>query len=78
MRIEPKAVGGSRSDEWSNLLGKQAIRALRANDAGPEERDRQSSAAIAALAGIAPPDEPEGMPSRSRPTTRQWRAAGAP
>ena len=31
------------------------------NDAGPEERDRQLSATIAALAGIAPQDELEGM-----------------
>jgi hypothetical protein len=56
-----KAIGGSQSDEWNNLLAKQAIQALRVNDASPEERDRQLSAAIAALAGIAPQDELEGM-----------------
>jgi hypothetical protein len=78
-----KAIGGSQSDEWNNLLAKQAIQALRVNDASPEERDRQASAASAAIAALAGSTagragRHDGGPADRGPTTRRWRAAGPP
>jgi hypothetical protein len=52
--------GGSQSDNWNNFLANQAVSTLRpTNDA--ENRSRQYSATIAALGGIGPKDEVEGM-----------------
>lgn len=56
-----KIIGGSQSDHWNNMLANQALQALYVNNSSAEERDRQLSATIAALVGIAPKDELEGM-----------------
>jgi hypothetical protein len=54
-------IGGSLNDDWNNLLANQAIRALWLDKSEPETRNRQLAATIAALAGIEPKDELEGM-----------------
>jgi hypothetical protein len=56
-----KNIGGSKSDHWNNTLANQAIQALWIKNSDKEERDRQLSASIAALVGIGPKDELEGM-----------------
>jgi hypothetical protein len=56
-----KRIGGSRSDRWNTMVGIQAVEALWTKTSAPETRDRQLSATVAALAGIAPKDELEGM-----------------
>src|SRR3954463_14642098 len=56
-----KIVGGSQSDHWNNTLANQAVQALWVKNSSPEERDKQLSATVAALMGIAPKDELEGM-----------------
>jgi hypothetical protein len=55
-----KALGGSPSDDWNNLLANQAVQALSPTD-DPERSNRQRSATIAALVSIGPRDELEGM-----------------
>ena len=55
-----KEIGGSQSDDWNCLLANQAVQALCVRNSD-ETRDRQMSATVAALAGIAPRDELEGM-----------------
>jgi hypothetical protein len=59
---ELKAVRGSRSDEWNSILANETIRTLwffANSDA--EQVKKQRHAALAALVGIAPRDEIEGM-----------------
>ena len=56
-----KDLGGSQSDHWNNILANQAMQSLWMKNSSPEERDKQLSATVAALAGIAPKDELEGM-----------------
>ncbi len=56
-----KAIGGSVSDAFNNVLANAAMGTLWVKNSGPEERDRQLSAMAAALVGIAPQDELEGM-----------------
>src|ERR1700722_6585181 len=56
-----KNIGDPQSDHWNNILANQAVQALWLKNSSPEERDKQFSATIAALAGIAPKDELEGM-----------------
>ncbi len=56
-----KSIGGSQSDHWNNILANQAVQALWVKNSSPEERDKQLSATVAALIGIAPKDELEGM-----------------
>ena len=56
-----KAIGGSQSDLWNNTLANQAVNALWTKQSDSEDRDRQLSATVAALVGIAPRDELEGM-----------------
>jgi hypothetical protein len=56
-----KSIGGSQSDHWNNILANQAVQALWVKNSRPEERDKQLSATVAALIGIAPKDELEGM-----------------
>jgi hypothetical protein len=60
-RGELKRIGGSQSDDWNNLLANQAIQALWLKNSDPEARDRKLSATVAALVGINPKDELEGM-----------------
>lgn len=56
-----KNIGGSRSDHWNNLLANQTIQALWPKHSDPATRDKQYSATVAALVGIGPKDELEGM-----------------
>jgi hypothetical protein len=56
-----KNIGGSQSDHWNNILANQAVQALWLKNSSPEERDKQLSATVAALMGIEPKDELEGM-----------------
>src|SRR5215218_7129643 len=56
-----KAIGGSKSDHWNNILLNQAAQALWVKHSDQEALDRQYKATIAALVGIAPKDELEGM-----------------
>ena len=56
-----KSIGGSQSDHWNNTLANQAVQALWVKNSSLEERDKQLSATVAALIGIGPKDELEGM-----------------
>jgi hypothetical protein len=56
-----KTIGGSQSDHWNNTLANQAVQALWVKNSSAEERDKQLSATVAALMGIAPKDELESM-----------------
>jgi hypothetical protein len=56
-----KSLGGSKSDVWNNVLANQAIQTLWSKNSNEGERKNQISATIAALIGIAPNDELEGM-----------------
>ena len=56
-----KNLGGSQSDNWNNVLANQAMQALWLKNSTPEECDKQLNATVAALIGIGPKDELEGM-----------------
>uniref|UniRef100_UPI00067646B6 hypothetical protein n=1 Tax=Bradyrhizobium japonicum TaxID=375 RepID=UPI00067646B6 len=56
-----KDLGGSESDHWNNILANQALQSLWLKNSSQEDRDKQSNAILAALAGIRPKDELEGM-----------------
>jgi hypothetical protein len=56
-----KSIGGSQSDHWNNILANQAVQALWLKHSDPATRDKQYSATVAALIGISPKDELEGM-----------------
>jgi hypothetical protein len=56
-----KHLGGSQSDHWNNLLANQAALALWIKNSDAETFDKQLSATVAALMGIGPRDELEGM-----------------
>jgi hypothetical protein len=56
-----KNIGGSKSDNLNNVLANQAVDALWLKNADPEERERMLTATVAALIGIGPKDELEGM-----------------
>lgn len=56
-----KDLGGSQSDHWNNILANQALQSLWLKNSSQEDRDKQSNAILAALAGIGPKDELEGM-----------------
>jgi hypothetical protein len=56
-----KAIGGSTSDHWNNVLANQTVSALWLEQSDGVKRDRQYGAAVAGLAGIGPRDELEGM-----------------
>ena len=56
-----KNIGGSQSDHWNLLLANQATQALWLSNSDPETCDRHRSATLAALIGIDPKDELEGM-----------------
>ena len=60
LRGRLKAIGGSMSDDWNNLVANQTTRTLFA-DSDPEEIRRERHAAVDALMGIKPGDELEGM-----------------
>ena len=56
-----KPIGGSMSDDWNNILVNQTCNALWLRNCDEEDQDRQRGAAVAALIGIGPKDELEGM-----------------
>lgn len=58
---ELKSIGGSQSDHWNNTLANQAVQALWLKNSDDEARQTQMAATVAALVGIAPKDELEGM-----------------
>jgi hypothetical protein len=53
-------IGGSKNDDWNNILANQTLSTLWLASKD-EARSRQYSAALAALIGIAPQGEIEGM-----------------
>src|SRR5262245_14237150 len=56
-----KRIGGSQSDHWNNVLANQTINGLWLKHSDSETRDKQYGATVAALLGIGPKDELEGM-----------------
>ena len=56
-----KSFGGSQSDDWNDILANQTVQALWLKRSDPSTRYEQYSATVAALAGIGPKDELEGM-----------------
>jgi hypothetical protein len=56
-----KCIGGSRSDQWNNILANQTIQTLWLQNSDEDTRDRQFGALVAGLVGIGPKDELEGM-----------------
>src|SRR5215813_10070030 len=56
-----KKIGGSRSDHWNSTLANQTLKALWLEHSDPATREKQHSATLAALIGIEPKDELEGM-----------------
>jgi hypothetical protein len=54
-------IGGSTSDHWNSILVDQATSSLWLAHSEEEQRDRQRSATVVALASIGPKDELEGM-----------------
>ena len=58
---ELKRVGGSTSDAFNNVLANSVIQTLWFKNSDAETQSKQLTAAVAALTGIAPQDELEGM-----------------
>jgi hypothetical protein len=56
-----KAIGGSMSDDWNNILANQTVQSLWLKHSDPDEVKRQRHAAVDVLIGMAPRDEFEGM-----------------
>jgi len=56
-----KLIGGSASDDWNNVLANQTIQTLWVKHSDEETLNQQLAATSAALVGIAPGDELEGM-----------------
>ena len=56
-----KCIGGSQSDDWNNVLANQTLNTLWRAHSNDEFLERQNSATLAALVGIGPRDELEGM-----------------
>ena len=56
-----KSLGGSQCDDWNSTPVNQAVQALWVKSEDGAERERQLRATGAALRGIAPKDELEGM-----------------
>jgi hypothetical protein len=56
-----KMIGGSASDDWNNVLANQTIQTLWMKQSDEETLNRQFAATAAALIGIHPKDETEGM-----------------
>lgn len=54
-------VGGSVSDHFNTVLANQALTTLWTNNSDPAQRKIQMRATVAALTGIGPRDELEGM-----------------
>jgi hypothetical protein len=60
-RGELKAIGGSKSDHWNNILANQAVQTLWTAHSDENTRGSQRSATVSALVGMGPKDEMEGM-----------------
>lgn len=56
-----KDIAGSVSDAFNNIVSNQAISSLWVANSNQTARDTQYQAAIAAMMGIKPADELEGM-----------------
>jgi hypothetical protein len=56
-----KAIGGSKSDTWNNVIANQTMQALWVKNSNDDQRKDQANAAVAGLIGINPNDELEGM-----------------
>jgi len=56
-----KSIGGSKSDHWNRLVADQTMLSLWLNNSSREEQNKHLTAAVAALVGIGPKDELEGM-----------------
>ncbi len=56
-----KAIGGSENDDWNNIVANQAVATLWLKNSDVEYAKKQRSATVAALMGISPRDEFEGM-----------------
>ena len=56
-----KVLGGSASDDWNNILANQVMQTLWVKHSDEETIDRQLAATTAALIGVGPKDELEGM-----------------
>src|SRR5262249_19381708 len=56
-----KALGGSQSDAWNNILANQTMQSLWLKHSNEDDCDKQRKATAAALIGIAPKDEIESM-----------------
>ena len=56
-----KSIGGSSSDKWNHTIAQQTIETLWTRYSSNEQKDRQLGGTIAALQGIDPGDEIEGM-----------------
>ena len=61
LRGQLKAIGGSMSDDWNNILANQTIKTLWLEHSDAEDIRRQRHATVDALIGIKPKDELEGM-----------------
>src|SRR4051794_17274973 len=58
---EFKMYGGSRSDDFNKVMIKQALDTLWQGNTHPAGREQERQAVAAAMAGMAPRDEIEGM-----------------
>jgi hypothetical protein len=56
-----KRIGGSQSDQWNNILFNQTVQTLWLKHSDKDTCDHQYRATVAALIGIGPKDEIEGM-----------------
>jgi hypothetical protein len=56
-----KMMGGSASDDWNSVLANQTIQTLWIKNSDDQTIDQQLAATAAALIGISPRDELEGM-----------------
>ncbi len=56
-----RRIGGSRNDDWNNILANQTLNTLWLTNSTEETKDHQYSATVSGLIGIAPNDELEGM-----------------
>jgi hypothetical protein len=61
LKGEKKDMGGGMHDLWNDILACQAIAALWTGHSTPEDQNKQMVATVAALHGIKPRDELEGM-----------------
>jgi hypothetical protein len=56
-----KAIGGSMSDDWNNIIANQTIRTLWLAHSDADEIRKLRHGTVDALIGISPKDELEGM-----------------